>query len=54
MADITMCRNNKCKLKDNCYRYIAVPDKYMQSYLMNPRIECENKNYELFVEAKTK
>lgn len=33
MPDITMCvkKNNKCKVKKDCYRYIAKPNKY-QSY----------------------
>lgn len=32
MADITMCQNKECKLKDNCYRYQAVPSRFWQSY----------------------
>ena len=31
MADITMCDNNKCKLKDTCYRFLA-ERSFMQSY----------------------
>jgi len=31
MPDITMCRNNKCSMKKECYRFIAEPD-IIQSY----------------------
>lgn len=31
MADISMCRNNLCPLKDKCYRYNARPSEW-QSY----------------------
>jgi hypothetical protein len=51
MADVTMCKNEDCKMKNNCYRYIATPDKHSQSYLFDPKTDCENKNYELFIEA---
>jgi hypothetical protein len=32
MPDISMCSNNKCYLKDKCYRYTAKPHEYRQSY----------------------
>jgi hypothetical protein len=32
MPDITMCQNDKCPLKDECYRHTATPDPYLQSY----------------------
>ena len=31
MPDISMCQNEKCKLKIECYRYMAKPSNY-QSY----------------------
>lgn len=31
MADITMCENHKCYVKEKCYRYQAIPSEY-QSY----------------------
>ena len=31
MADITMCTGN-CPVKENCYRYMATPNPYGQSY----------------------
>ena len=31
MPDITMCSNNNCPLKHNCYRFMANPSQW-QSY----------------------
>jgi hypothetical protein len=31
MADITMCKNETCPMKNRCYRYTAIPSDY-QSY----------------------
>jgi hypothetical protein len=30
MPDITMCCNYKCNIKDECYRYRAIPDEYCE------------------------
>jgi hypothetical protein len=30
--DISMCKNGKCKFKEECYRFIAKPKEYMQTY----------------------
>lgn len=49
--DITMCQNDKCELKDGCLRFIAIPNKYKQSYLAYPEETCENKSWELFIDA---
>jgi len=39
MADITMCRNKSCKLKYQCYRFMAIENKFRQSYFLdNPKI----------------
>jgi hypothetical protein len=46
MADITKCKNENCKLKEDCYRYTAL-DGYYQSYFtewdkeVNNAAECE-------------
>ena len=32
MPDISMCKNETCKLKKECYRYMATPSKYWQTY----------------------
>jgi hypothetical protein len=36
MPDITMCEGKDCPLKEDCYRYTAIPNEYRQSYFMNP------------------
>lgn len=33
MPDIAMCQNNVCPHAKNCYRYMAKPDEYWQSYM---------------------
>jgi hypothetical protein len=35
MADITMCDDNRCPLRSNCYRFQAVPNMLRQSYFSN-------------------
>lgn len=32
MADITMCVGTGCPLCETCYRYMAEPNEYRQSY----------------------
>ena len=32
MPDITMCLNTECPLRKECYRYMAIPSAYKQSY----------------------
>jgi len=32
MPDISMCANEKCTLKNDCYRYTAKPDEFWQQY----------------------
>lgn len=32
MASISMCSNKSCALRERCYRYRAVPDRYDQAY----------------------
>ena len=36
MPDITMCSGTNCELKTTCYRYLATPSKFRQSYFANP------------------
>ncbi len=44
MADITMCKNEKCPLKYNCQRYKAAPNEYRQSYSeFKPKLNSVNK-----------
>ena len=32
MPDISMCMNKECPKKNKCYRYMAVPNPFRQSY----------------------
>lgn len=36
MSDISMCSGNNCPLKENCYRFLAAPNPYRQSYFTEP------------------
>ena len=47
--DISMCKEEKCPLKEKCYRYTAKPDEY-QSYLVDKK--DIGKNCDLFWEVK--
>jgi hypothetical protein len=38
MPDISMCTGKGCPFKESCYRYTAIPSKYMQSYFFEPPI----------------
>lgn len=31
MADITMCMNDKCEMKEKCLRFTAIPNEVWQS-----------------------
>ena len=46
MPDITMCKNDKCEQRQNCYRYRAKPTPVRQSYFAEDVREkdgsCEN------------
>ena len=46
MADITMCDDKECKVKDKCYRYTAKACKYRQSYFIeSPRNKGDCSHY---------
>lgn len=32
MPDISMCKNEECPLREKCYRFLAEPDPYWQTY----------------------
>jgi hypothetical protein len=34
MPDYALCMNEKCKEKNNCCRFLGVPNEYRQSYIM--------------------
>lgn len=49
MPDISMCKNSKCELKEECYRYKAEPNCHRQAYaFFEPKkdergaADCEN------------
>jgi len=48
MPDITMCQDHQCKLKENCYRYNAMPSKYDQSYFVNSPYNKQEDNCQYF------
>jgi hypothetical protein len=36
MPDITMCKGTDCPLKKECYRFLASPSEFWQSYFLDP------------------
>lgn len=44
VPDLTLCPGKNCPIKDNCYRYRAIPSEYLQSYYTEPPFvgnECD-------------
>lgn len=40
MPDIAMCKNENCKIKERCIRYMAKPDPQYQSYVcINKKVD---------------
>jgi len=50
MPDITMCTGGNCPQKKTCWRHIATPSEYRQSYFVIPPFE-EEKGCEYYSEA---
>jgi hypothetical protein len=48
MPDISMCSNSTCPLREQCYRFTAVPNEYRQSYgtfkpeIKGDKVECKH------------
>jgi hypothetical protein len=42
MPDISMCSSGECPSANRCYRFIAIPHSYRQSYSKFDPIGCEN------------
>lgn len=43
MPDITMCSNDKCKLRLSCYRFMAIADRWQSYSKYEPTGDkCEN------------
>jgi len=36
MPDITMCKGDKCPIKEKCYRYTAEPDEWQSYFTESP------------------
>ncbi len=45
MPDISMCANERCNKKEECYRKQANPSKYWQSYSYHDCSESNNWKY---------
>ncbi len=54
MPDITMCSGEKCPLKETCYRYLARPSIYNQSFFENPPYDKATKNCDYYLKDKKK
>lgn len=52
MPDITMCKGNDCKRKDNCYRHVAKPTPHWQSYFVDTPLKGKDCEYYLPVYDK--
>jgi hypothetical protein len=39
MPDIAMCKGTDCPMKNECYRFLATPSEFRQSYFVIPPIE---------------
>lgn len=37
--DISMCSGQECPKKDTCFRYLAKPSEFRQSYFMGPPVK---------------
>lgn len=44
MPDITMCDNKKCVLRDMCYRYRAIPDRYQPYAMFEPELTLSDEH----------
>jgi hypothetical protein len=42
MPDISMCMNRQCPRRGHCYRYLAPPNPYRQSYAKFDELECKD------------
>ena len=41
MADITMCDNQDCELRQKCYRAMAEPSDWQSWAVFTPIVECK-------------
>lgn len=45
MPDITMCRGTDCPKRKKCYRFMAKPNEYRQSYFVATPRDGKECNY---------
>jgi hypothetical protein len=48
MPDISMCAGGNCPKKQDCYRFIAKPSQYMQTYFVHPPYDVKEQTCEMF------
>jgi len=53
MPDISMCQHSACPKSKECYRFMAVPDRW-QSYMEFKNICKESNNFQRFYEIGNK
>ena len=53
MPDITLCTGN-CPVKENCYRYMATPNPYGQTYSMLEAVCLSNGEYSELIPYRDK
>lgn len=44
MPDITMCKGNGCKIKEDCYRFKARPSYWQSYFTKSPVLKKEDGN----------
>jgi len=52
MADITMCNDYSCPLKEKCYRYTATANEYYQMYLTSSPWLYHDENGQKVIKCK--
>ena len=51
MPDIAMCTGDGCPVKENCWRYLAPPDRYQSQFAAPP---CTDEGCEYFWDVNEK
>jgi hypothetical protein len=55
MPDYSMCKNEKCPLKEKCYRYTATPNEHRQAYTDYDEKNCQSfKDNQVYKQLKRK
>jgi hypothetical protein len=54
MPDICMCEGGECPKRQECYRFKAKPDEYLQSYFLEPPYNRETGECEYFWQIEPK